>query len=559
MDTEQPVVTGQKIEEDVAAAIPFVQKQLSHCDAEHKAFCAQSIGDSPTSPRVPPPRVYNIATKCLEEGVQLDKSTLYAALSYLWGKGVVTDPIKTLKDNIASRRVPGGLDLENHPACPQVYRSAIEIARRLNMTHIWIDSVCMIQDDDDDRDRHFKQYAEGVGQIYQNARITLCAVGPDASFDMLAPRNVPTPDERVEIPFGGHPIVVVPRVQHLYDHLQAGGGEGKAQHWDSRGWTYQEWLLSPRLAYFTKSQVFYECSTVYEECGSLTLSLGGHNARSSLRTSVKGEELIALWDTIVADYSKRQLGYWSDRLNAIRSVGMQLVMRINRLTGGKIGLASGLLTERLEHGLLWQASDCIGLTRITREQWEKGKEVPPPSWSWASWAGKVTWEMHLRTAVSKLNVLSADDASIVLGHVSLLDVRPGKSLAIVQGFNLHEYALEVGSKTCSQGYKMPHWARMFALLHPANGSIIGRATLDTSDSAEIEKIKDKMQCLVASANPVKQNPHTFEDTESLNVLLVTNAGEGKYIRVGVGEIFIRTGEREVQLPVSEVVDKLVLI
>ena len=102
---------------------------------------------------------------------------------------------------------------------------------------------------------------------------------------------------------------------------------------------------------------------------------------------------------------------------------------------------------------------------------------------------------------------------------------------------------------------MQHWPRMFALLHPDDDSIIGRASFD--DAGGKVDSKETVECLLVSSNVTESNPHTFEKTESWNVLLVRKANLG-YTRLGVGEIFKRTGDRVVTLPDRKSVVNFVL-
>ncbi|KZP13948.1 HET-domain-containing protein [Athelia psychrophila] len=551
-DPNHRVVAGDKIAPDATASYPFIQRQLSICDAEHTDHCSRAISLDPKDRSVPPPRLYNISDRCIQDASKLPTEKLqYIALSYTWGKAV-PDSIKTLKENITARQVQNAFDLQNTIGCPTAYRTAIEITQGLGLSYIWIDSICMIQDDDDDRDRHFKRFDEGVGQIYQNAHLTVCATGSDASCNLLGPRKLPDGTKIADIPLDGGQVVISSYAAQLFHYLKAGGNEAMKRGWDSRGWTFQEWLLSPRLAYFTESQVFFECRTLYKEGRGTSFALD-NNARYQLRSDDDRERMLELWQTIVIQYSGRFLGHWSDRLNGIRSVGMQLVMRIRKKTGEDIKLCSGLLSERLHISLLWQTSSHAGSKRITAGEWEK--EPTPPFWSWACWTGDIIWELHLRTSSRGIEVSSIDDNRVVLLKPELLDCKIGQSLAVGEkSLDLQTYAKEIGSRTCSQGYKMQHWSRMLALLHPEDGSIVGRASFDDPNSKETS-----VECLVVSHNPSKQNPHTFEETKSMNVLLVRKEKELGYIRLGVGEVFVQTGERKANLPPSKRLDSLVLI
>ncbi|KZP13947.1 HET-domain-containing protein [Athelia psychrophila] len=526
VDPNRRVVAGDKIVPGAVASYPFIQERLSICDAEHADHCYPPISLDTKDPRVPPPRLYSIRDRCIQDASLLPKNVQYIALSYTWGKPF-PDAIKTLKANIAARQVQNEFDLPNTAECPATYRTAVEVTEGLGLSYIWIDSICMIQDDDDDRDRHFKRFDEGVGQIYQNARLTICAMGSDTTCNILEPRKLPDAVEMAEIPLDGGQVAILSNAIQLHHYL------AKKRGWNTRGWTFQEWLLSPRLAYFTESQVFFECRTLFEEGRGTSHSLD-QNERYKLREEVDGR-MLEVWDNIVTQYSGRFLGYWSDRLNAIRSVGMQLVMRIREKTGRDVKFCSGLLSERLHIGLLWQRSSHAGSKRITAEEWAKGHEPAPPSWSWACWTGGIIWEWYLRTPSSGIEVSSIDDNQIELVKPELLDCKIGQPL------DLQTYEKEVGFKTGHQWHKMQNWSQTFALLRPEDGSIMGRASFDDPNSQETS-----VECLVVSYNPNRIPP--YEETESINVLLVRKEKELGYIRLGVGEIFVRTGKGLASLP-----------
>jgi hypothetical protein len=409
----------------------FIRSCLATCVDTHTKICPHPIGRDPQGARDLPPRLYDIRHKkiVLGSALAVSNDTRYIALSYVWGKAVKKG-IRTVSANVEKRLE--GFDLTTHEDCPHTYRTAVRFAEGLGFHYIWIDSICMIQDDQSDRILHFRHFEKGVGQIYEDAHLTLCCIGDGADYNILSDRQAEPEQKSVKINFDGAPLVIMPKITQLSNLVDKPGA------WGTRGWTYQEWLLSPRLAYLTPSQAFFECQTVSEECGMEALSAIGHDdrlemsavlwpgndARQTLRLEKDREQLLELWPYIVQHYSTRQLSYASDRLNAIQSIGMQLILRWGRL--GNITdsrdletqLISGLLRERLHHGLLWQASP--GGERILLSQWAKGKECPVPSWSWASWTGPITWEKHLRSvAVSRDRLEWLPVAALAIAVVDL--------------------------------------------------------------------------------------------------------------------------------------------
>ena len=173
--------------------------------------------------------------------------------------------------------------------------------------------------------------------------------------------------------------------------------------------------------------------------------------------------------------------------------------------------------------------------------------------------------MHLRGAESLLDVdtASTNDKRIALKNTEVFEAQVGMSLALDSkegGYDLSAYVRGVGQMTTSAGYKMAHWHRMVALLYPGRGetAVIGRAAFDDTTVKEaVNKEGSQFECLVVSRNQPIQNPHTFVQTESLNVLLVVKKDE-TYVRVGVGELFVRSRDKVIEAPPRTVVPRLVL-
>jgi hypothetical protein len=112
------------------------------------------------------------------------QASSYTALSYTWGRQRAVDPFKLLTTNHDKRSQ--GKDLP--AASLQVYERAFEITKALGEEFIWIDSLCILQDRDADREANFKNH---VHQVYQNVRVTICAIFEEPTSDPLQLRQVP--------------------------------------------------------------------------------------------------------------------------------------------------------------------------------------------------------------------------------------------------------------------------------------------------------------------------------------------------------------------------------
>lgn len=63
-----------------------------------------------------------------------------------------------------------GIDFE---AMPRTFQDAVTVTRNLGLRYIWIDSLCIIQDDRSD----WLTQSLKMGTIYRNAKITIAATG----------------------------------------------------------------------------------------------------------------------------------------------------------------------------------------------------------------------------------------------------------------------------------------------------------------------------------------------------------------------------------------------
>ncbi|KAG2028278.1 heterokaryon incompatibility protein-domain-containing protein, partial [Suillus americanus] len=166
----------------------------------------------------------------------------YVALSYVWGGNGAE--YWTTKDNIAKRSMPGGL---NVATLPDTITDSISFVRQLGERYIWIDALCITQDDS--RDKVSQLHAMDL--VYGLSYFTLIAAGGKTARDPLPgcrPRTR-TPQIHIEVVQGLHLFVALPTQEKALAQSA----------WITRCWTYQESALSCRRIYFTEQQVYFEC------------------------------------------------------------------------------------------------------------------------------------------------------------------------------------------------------------------------------------------------------------------------------------------------------------
>ncbi|PMD47683.1 HET-domain-containing protein [Hyaloscypha variabilis F] len=218
------------------SVVKAIKHRLNDCDLHHKSTC-------PSKMHLPlPSRVIDVEAIGNGEELRLhithpDELGQYAALSYCWG-----EPPHTFICTKAMLDNPSMIDWSHLPA---TIADAVTVTRSLGIKYLWIDALCIAQDDDADKTKEIKY----MGKIYNNARVTIAAASAQSVQAGFLNR-----DSRGDLPL---PI------------LFPEGGYGKlwvrsslvlpAEPLDSRGWALQEYLLSPRVLYYGSRELFWKC------------------------------------------------------------------------------------------------------------------------------------------------------------------------------------------------------------------------------------------------------------------------------------------------------------
>lgn len=205
-------------------------------------------------------------TPCLKMRQDLQRSGYssnleYAALSYCWGsgEGQVTTTAATLCD-----RQEGISDTE----MPQVLRDAIRVTRDLGIPFLWIDSLCILQDNHSD----WEEQCTEMHNSYGSARVTLCATNSRSCNDGFLQHK--SPCARLPFQSSRSPNMassfLVRHIAHLSDRSDPPFGSSDESWvlrstdvdnslWNQRGWVFQENQLSTRKLIFGRCSVYFSC------------------------------------------------------------------------------------------------------------------------------------------------------------------------------------------------------------------------------------------------------------------------------------------------------------
>jgi hypothetical protein len=183
----------------------------------------------------------------------------YAAVSYCWGdEADAATQTKTEPSNLQERL--RGIPTRDMSA---VLQDSITVCRALSVRYLWIDAVCIIQDPADTSD--WEEESERVGQVYQHAYFTICAVSTGSCHESFLARSRHTFDLDFRSSLypaaaqGGYALEFTGLSNWStldYDPLAI---DLLDSPWNLRGWVFQERELSARKLLFGRHMVHFEC------------------------------------------------------------------------------------------------------------------------------------------------------------------------------------------------------------------------------------------------------------------------------------------------------------
>ena len=319
------------------------------------------------------------------------------ALSHCWGSSPSFTTTKATRKE-RSR----GVDL---PDLPQNFQDAIIITRKLGIPYIWIDSVCIVQDDSDDWERE----AAKMLDVYKNSFLTIAAMSAENSHEgFLHRRKAPTRFS-CEIPFQSSKSQAHGRVIVCWPPSGIG-----PDILATRGWTLQELIFPSRVLHFSAEQMVWDCERQIREDGQSPL-IAGHLG-SKIRAEIRSNTLMSLpysrWYSLVENYTSRDITKPTDKLPAISG----LALEICRTTGDQY--LAGLWKHDLVAGLMWTPCENKKLKRIT-------SHYRGPSWSWAAVDGRISYAAALRQMDQEFSLEVKEVAIVTAGPSQLGAVKHG--------------------------------------------------------------------------------------------------------------------------------------
>ncbi|KAL1384823.1 heterokaryon incompatibility protein-domain-containing protein [Phyllosticta capitalensis] len=359
------------------AVFQMIEMWLNKCRSSHPDCKPASQDRKPT--RLLDLQIDETRDIRVVSGAQVNEEAPFASLSYCWGL-VPQTKLTTKNFNDFSLRIPFN-------SISKTMQDAVTVCRGLSVRYLWIDALCIIQGPDGD----FQQEASRMMSVYAGSLFTICAAdSTDSAGGCLFTRN-PLRQLNCKVGLSNRQNTYI---QAFYPCKRKSTVPG-ASPLNSRGWVFQESLLSPRSLYFSRSGIHWECrgGVACEHSPDFNAHHGEsiplkrnfadlHSPPSTSKvTSTNSDAFAGLWNSIVEGYSVTSLSFNQDRLIAMAGIATSIQKRFE--ASGTISASFGLWLPTFLDQLLW----CNSATFQNASAPRPSSLAIAPSWSWVNIGG----------------------------------------------------------------------------------------------------------------------------------------------------------------------------
>ncbi|KAF4480169.1 hypothetical protein FAGAP_12109 [Fusarium agapanthi] len=385
------------------SAAEVANRWIGVCDKNHPSCLA----------RATPPSDAKMPTRLLDLGTS-DSTTWriietqqerfpYVALSHRWTENTPT---------LLQKNYDAYCDSQPDSILPQNYRDMLDICRAIPIRSIWIDSLCIIQDDNG---ADFRHEAPIMLDVYRYAFLTLMILwefSDSTVFRHCRPSTIARPRpqfyKRSALTEAGQdslftylkniflleaPVTSQDPVSNAQKYAFVRVENTGSYNFDvnnapinNRAWVLQERCLSRRILCLGNEELYWECEgdssgplIANETSPSGVPHISRREGLGSLTCSDNGE----YWNLLVEQYTACHLTFEEDRLVAFSGIARAVA----KSTGDTC--LAGIWLETWMQDLLW-------VPDIVREQPARVKPTTMgtqsmilPSWSWLSFYGSI--------------------------------------------------------------------------------------------------------------------------------------------------------------------------
>lgn len=252
----------------------------------------------------------------LVESAHIPPNSKYLSLSHRWGEQPI---FSLLLSNIIDLR-------KDIPIAelPRTFQDAFEVTTQLGHSYLWIDSLCIVQDEPSDWARE----ADRMGDVYENASLNIAATAFFSSASSLfVPKSADKPKlltASVDMQLGDFHLT------GTFELVQEKAWTSRVDKapLNKRAWVIQERFLSPRKLHFGRDQLLWECHQL-QACEMLPLGLDKSITSSKYVGFTSYRDIVSMkfsshhrfaWYKIIDAYTKFTLTYPNDKLAAISGI-----------------------------------------------------------------------------------------------------------------------------------------------------------------------------------------------------------------------------------------------
>ncbi|KAH8892532.1 HET-domain-containing protein [Thozetella sp. PMI_491] len=295
--------------------------------------------------------------------VELQEWVEYVCLSYVWG---AASSIRLTKSNRSALMERDSLRVVQPAMLARTIRDTITLVKKLKIRYLWVDALCLVQNDPDD----VRRGVTVMDRIYERSYFTVVAAdGHDANYGLpgveVCTRTDAPPAFKV---LPGVSLRIWVQLELLL----------RSSIYETRGWTFQERLLTTRAIVFIDGQLYFRCrrgdqaERAYGTAQDFSHPRVAENNISRLFDRKLQAHRLDL-ENLITLYSRRQLTNELDTLNAFAGI-----LRRYSDTRDTPSIFQGMPLEYFHDFLSFQAER--GLLR---------RRPSFPSYAWSGWIGGV--------------------------------------------------------------------------------------------------------------------------------------------------------------------------
>jgi hypothetical protein len=287
----------------------------------------------------------------------------YVSLSHCWGKA---PPCRTTQATLASHLA--GIAIKQ---LPQTFQDAIFVCKELGFRYLWIDSLCIVQDDQLDWEVESARMAD----VYHGAELVLATSSAKDMVSGFLKKREKLVNGQVSAQISPEGRTSVLAYRTMVHKSGIWPGEDPL---NGRAWAFQEKYLARRFLSFSSKELSWECQTASDcECGEQmreTQAGPGCLYTSKLihpnLMRLERPDIYDYWNSfIVHQYTTRDLTRDSDKLIALSGVAALFQKNLPDR------YIAGLWESDIVRGIAWHA---------TSRDRQPAINLVLPSWSWAS-------------------------------------------------------------------------------------------------------------------------------------------------------------------------------